>query len=51
MTAAHAHELGVVGRRLQEVLASKDATIAQLRGELSATLAQLHQATDDLMLP
>lgn len=49
LQAQHAAELDAVHGRLQEVLARKDVTIAQLRAELDSTLAQLQQATQELM--
>jgi hypothetical protein len=45
----HAAEMDAVHKRLHEVLARKDATITELRAELESTLAQLHQATQELM--
>jgi hypothetical protein len=45
----HAAELEALHERLQGVLGCKDATIAQLRAELDTTLAQLQQATAELM--
>mgnify|MGYP001810867692 CR=1 FL=1 len=45
----HAAELDAVHARLQEVLARKDEANQQLRAQLDATLAQLQQATRELM--
>lgn len=45
----HAAELDAVHARLQEVLARKDDANQQLRAQLDATLAQLQQATRELM--
>jgi ADP-ribosylglycohydrolase len=49
LQAQHAAELDAVHTRLQEVLARKDVTISQLKAELDCTLAQLQQATQELM--
>jgi hypothetical protein len=49
LQAQHAAELDAVHTRLQEVLARKDVTIAQLKAELDCTLTQLQQATHELM--
>lgn len=50
LRAQHAAELDAVHARLQGVLARKDDTINQLRTQLDATLAQLQQATQELMM-
>jgi ABC-type transporter Mla subunit MlaD len=49
LRAQHTAELDAVHARLQEVLARKDEANQQLRAQLNATLAQLQQATRELM--
>lgn len=49
LEAQHTAELSAVHTRVQEVLSRKDATIAQLRADLDATLTQLHRATAELV--
>jgi len=49
LRSQHAAELDALHLRLQDVLARKDGTIAQLQSDLNATLAKLQQATRELM--